>query len=323
MVQAQGLRPFDPYRILQLDPHAPRELIVEAYWALVSRSRRGERAGEDGVRRTDEMSAAYGSLVDAARRRAVDLSMGVDAAAGAKRRRNAEYYETLCVDPEADGRIIELAHQLLSRDEQRKRRSVRQFVLDEAYRTLSNPLLRAQYDLAREQAPERPRPALVPVETARRSSKKGAESRGGFLGLRRRGDAALETGDVRLLTLRDSAVRWDVAQSESLSTPGNSADAPAELVIMAGPHAGRRLALGEHPISMGGTLRDDLLLDAGLPAEAILVWHHGERSMLKHALGAGVTIGGAPPALSIIVLEDGDEIAIAGHEMRYRRIPGG
>jgi hypothetical protein len=319
MVQAQGVRPSDPYRILQLDPHAPRELVVEAYWSLVRRVRRGDASDIDAVRRSDEIGAAYAVLIDPARRRALDAALGIDAQAPS-RSRTSDYYEVLCVDREADAKVIEVAYRLLSRDEDQKKRSVRKFMLDEAYRALSNPPVRAQYDAKR--TPPAPHGvALVESrDVPRRAPRVPTQKRRGFLGLRRHDDGPPDVRDSRLLTLRESAVRWDVAQGDGLRAPQAGGDVAAELVMMGGPHAGRRLPLGEHPVSMGGTLRDHVLLDPGLPPEAILVWHHGERSMLKHVIGAGVIVNGAPPALSIIVLEDGDAIAVGVHEMRYHRI---
>jgi curved DNA-binding protein CbpA len=319
MVQAQGVHPSDPYLILQLDPHAPHELVVEAYWSLVRRVRRGDSSDIDAVRRSEEIGAAYAVLADPARRRALDAALGIDAQSPSKSR-TSDYYEVLCIDPEADAKIIEVAYQLLSRDEDQKKRSVRRFMLDEAYRALSNPPVRAQYDAKRTPAARHGVTLVESRDVPRRAPRVPSQRRRGFLGLRRHDDAAPDVRDSRLLTLRESAVRWDVAQGDGLRVQLAGAGIEAELVMMGGPHAGRRLALGEHPVSMGGTLRDHVLLDPGLPPEAILVWHHGERSMLKHMIGAGVTVNGAPPALSIIVLEDGDAITVGAHEMRYHRI---
>lgn len=319
MVQAQGVRPADPYRILQLHPAAPRELIVEAYWTLVRRPRRPD-ASDAGIR-ADDIGAAYAILIDPARRRALDAALGIDGDASPKSRA-ADYYETLCVDAEADARIIEMAYRLLSRDEDQKKRSARRFSLDEAYRALSNPPLRAQYDATR-RPPTRNGPMLLADTAPQRRAQPAKPPKRGLFGRRQRRGEPLDGRDSRLLTLRESAVRWDVAQGDGLHAPAAGDDVVAELVMMGGPHAGRRLPLGAQPVAMGGTLRDHVLLDPGLPPEAILVWHQGERTMMKHVIAADVLINDAPPALAILVLEDGDTITVAGHVMRYHRFSDG
>lgn len=53
------------------------------------------------------------------------------------------------------------------------------------------------------------------------------------------------------------------------------------------------------------------------------MWHQGERTMMKHVIAADVLINDAPPALAILVLEDGDTITVAGHVMRYHRFSDG
>ena len=43
--------------------------------------------------------------------------------------------------------------------------------------------------------------------------------------------------------------------------------------------------------------------------------------MLREADGAGMLVCGRRLALPVVVLDDGDEIAIGPHRMRFRRIP--
>jgi hypothetical protein len=63
------------------------------------------------------------------------------------------------------------------------------------------------------------------------------------------------------------------------------------------------------------------MLERGAPQSCLAFWEHGERYMMRHALEADVTIGGRPLALPIVTLDDGDEISLGSHKMRFRRIP--
>jgi curved DNA-binding protein CbpA len=140
MLESQGSRPLDPYRTLQLHPRAPRQLIVEAYWHLVSRRKLRGEAGS-----VSDLNAAYGLLMDEARRAAYDAEHGLSGAQDHGQRQGdsaPDHYDRLRVDPDADGEIIALAHEVLARGSTGQARES----LDEAHRTLGNAQLRAQYD---------------------------------------------------------------------------------------------------------------------------------------------------------------------------------
>ncbi len=167
MLPSQGLRPLDPYRTLQLHPHAPRGLIIEAYWALIARQRHG--TAPQAIQAIDDLNDAYGLLIDDKRRRAYDEESGV---AGlhtpqvrATRRGfgllgfgssvtlvsdHSDYYHLLRIDRDAAPEIVDLAHAIMSR--QTRGGSVESVflagLLDQAHRTLRNPQRRAQYDAA-------------------------------------------------------------------------------------------------------------------------------------------------------------------------------
>jgi curved DNA-binding protein CbpA len=156
MLESQGSRPLDPYRTLQLHPRAPRQLIVEAYWHLVSRRKLRGEAGS-----ISDLNAAYGLLMDEVRRAGYDAEHGLSGAEVHGQLRHGsgapDYYERLRVDPDADGEIIELAHEVLARESVGQARES----LDEAHRTLGNPQLRAQYDSSVERSSSHA--AAVPV----------------------------------------------------------------------------------------------------------------------------------------------------------------
>jgi len=182
MLQAQGLQ-LDPYKTLRLHPHAPRELIVDAYWILVSRDRANPAHGA-----IDALNASYSLLVNDAERAAYDLEHGLQdlprptarlARTGLGRlgiggharvvARHADYYHVLCVDAEADGEIIGAARRVMLALAGRSAAepALMRELVDEAYRTLGNPQLRAQYDAQRDAA-TRPADAApsVPAATA-------------------------------------------------------------------------------------------------------------------------------------------------------------
>jgi hypothetical protein len=139
MLESQGSRPLDPYRALQLHPGASRELVAEAYWHLVSRRKqRGE------TQSVSDLSAAYGLLMNDARRAAYDDEHGLNTARG--HGRELDYYELLGIDRDADLEMVSLAHSVLTRSHARHDNAALRDAIDEAFRTLRNPQLRAQYE---------------------------------------------------------------------------------------------------------------------------------------------------------------------------------
>jgi len=128
----------DHYRLLRIDPDAPRELIVEAYWYVAGKLR-AEQAVRKGVERDlNAANAAYAELVDAERRRAYDATVPrvqelrrARAEAKAKEQHSplfvrllrrpsaqrsqlsADYYAILSVDPQAEAPLIARAHAIV------------------------------------------------------------------------------------------------------------------------------------------------------------------------------------------------------------------
>ncbi|MEX2225216.1 MAG: FHA domain-containing protein [Dehalococcoidia bacterium] len=155
MPQPQGPRSFDPYRILQLQPHAARDLIVESYWTLVARAK---SHGNDAAIRA--LNAAYELLTTAERRAEYDLvhryvqeelpppdkKKHKDGKNGAKAA--PDHYTLLAVSAEADVDVIELSYRIGMRRAAgyRPELVLMREQLTDAFQTLSDPQARAQYD---------------------------------------------------------------------------------------------------------------------------------------------------------------------------------
>ncbi len=165
-MSTQHAPPVDPYRVLELHPAAPRELIVEAYWRLIARhkGRAISTAADDAI---VEINAAYALLIDDAARAAYDQEHGLTqlkrphVRISRKRRdvlglggtaitvaSHSDYYHLLWVDRDADTEIIDVAHDVLSRKAigHSAEDGFLRDLQEEAYLTLRNPPRRAQYD---------------------------------------------------------------------------------------------------------------------------------------------------------------------------------
>lgn len=321
----------DPYVTLRLHPSAPRGLIVQAYLALLRRPwLRASGAGSDGVRALDE---AYALLMDPDRRAEYDrVRPGPTPAAD-------DLYAILGVHPSADDEIIRIAY-----DHARRaagEHSAGRQRIEEALRTLSNPQLRARYDtmVARTGGP--PAAAATPggVSPGRRSSNnegaaRGATGRSIRLFGRRNSKAPRESAaETRLRALRAPDLSDDAApEAGAERAPGAAelatdagapaSDAGAELVFVAGPHAGRRVALDGSPFVL-----DDLDAAARRPARVgqgetwTTIWRQGGSYLLRHPARKDVRIGGRRSDGLLVVLEDGDEITIGAHAMRFSLVP--
>jgi curved DNA-binding protein CbpA len=178
----------DHYRLIQIDPDAPHELIVEAYWYVAGKLR-AEQATRKGVQKElDSVNAAYAELVHPESRRAYDATAPrvlelrrarAEAKAAEQhaplfarllRRPSAQrphtgvdYYTVLGVDPQAEAPLIARAHAILralrSAGASADHGAVRSPAeLDEAYSVLLDSERRAAYDRSLS-------PAAEPVET--------------------------------------------------------------------------------------------------------------------------------------------------------------
>ena len=176
----------DHYHLLQIDPDAPHELIIEAYWYVAGKLRAEQPVKRGVERELDAVNAAYTELVEPERRRAYDATVPrvqelrrarTEAKAAEQPppllarlfgkpspRRDNDYYGLLAVDPQAEAPLIARAHAILhalrSGGESAGGGAVRSPAdLDEAYSALLDNERRTAYDRSLS-------PAAEPVETS-------------------------------------------------------------------------------------------------------------------------------------------------------------
>ncbi|MDP9237329.1 MAG: FHA domain-containing protein [Chloroflexota bacterium] len=177
---AQGPRQLGPYAALQLHPGASRDLVIEAYWALVEQQKQRVRPSPDAASRIGELNAAYAILVSDTARAAYDeqyglmelrapqirlvnrgfpLLLGITSIKAVSDHR--DLYHLLRIAPDADPVVVDAAVAVLSR--QASSFAIEDVFLRgliaEAHHTLSDPGLRAEYDGAL--AGHRPAPSAA------------------------------------------------------------------------------------------------------------------------------------------------------------------
>ena len=189
---------LDHYRLLQLDPDAPQELIVEAYWHFAEKLRAQQDIGEGVYRELEGLNLAYTQLVVPERRQAYDAGLervlqirrGRDRLRAMRRKRPLlarilaperdvqpkpmlDGYALLCVDPAADTPLIELAYRILrSLDLEPEDEALRsRKELREAYETLIDEERRAAYDAALAKGRQHPEPSTELKPQAKRQSR--------------------------------------------------------------------------------------------------------------------------------------------------------
>jgi hypothetical protein len=351
MLQTQGLQLPDPYKTLRLHPHAPRELVIDAYWILVSRDR-----ANPAPRAIDALNTSYGLLMNDADRTAYDVAHGLHSLPRPTARlvrtglgrlgiggqakmvsEHADFYHVLCVDTEADGEIIGAAQRAMLKHAIRNSAApaLMRELIDEAYRTLRNPQLRAQYDALRGVATQAadglaPAPSATAPPAPAATLPATEETPRGALPLfyrrqppagetARRGAEPMDAAQVRLLTLRDAA-----AADARNDAPGTRvALRPAEVVLgqltfIDGPRAGERVMLGAHAVTLGAAEQADVVLGGdGVAPEHARIWWHGEHVVLRQMGDAGTRVSGQPLRMPMVLLDDDDEIEIGGHRLRF------
>src|SRR4029450_10586452 len=166
------------YSLLQVHPAAPLELITAVYWRLIGRARISSRGEGAEANRVRQLERAYKVLSDPEKRAAYDSAMNIQAAAGipevigdglATKRADGDgsgridYYDLLRVDPAAGEPGPEegcTGMRELSQTVINEGRATPKLLdlLDEAFRTVSEPASRRRYDSQRVQveAPVRP-----------------------------------------------------------------------------------------------------------------------------------------------------------------------
>lgn len=191
------------YRLLQVHPAAPVELIRAAYWRLVGRVRVGLEKKQSAEVRLRRLARAFEALSDPSRRSAYDRRRGIPqsdtvpalASDGLRGEAGledsgvepagdgaADYYELLRVDPAAELAVIEEAYGVM--------RNVYQGaveageaeprlleLLDEAFETTSDTARRRRYDAGRAEAPAEAKAMVAPRPAAARRARPAAQAR--------------------------------------------------------------------------------------------------------------------------------------------------
>ena len=189
----------DFYQLLHVAPGAPLELISASYWRLTVELQRAETSDQQTRLLLYHLSHAYRVLSDARARAAYDNSLPGRPAAvrptPARRRRRGlllrfldrrhgnspaeeDYYSLLGLHPQASATMVTEAYSIMRDYYLRLLRSgrmpaTRLLSLNEAYRVISDPAGRSQYDkrlkkVAPEKTPGEPSPpARLPKEKAK------------------------------------------------------------------------------------------------------------------------------------------------------------
>ncbi|HUS82265.1 MAG TPA: DnaJ domain-containing protein [Dehalococcoidia bacterium] len=167
----------DHYRLLQLDPDAPQQLVAEAYWFLASRLRSEKRVRRSAERELVTLNAAYQVLAVAEQRRAYDATVtrvleirrqraeksqsqqrrSLQTRLFKKSRRpQVDFYELLRVDPTAELPLMARAYSILrtihSKEPSGEPPEYYLAELEQARVTLLDRGRRAAYDESRAQA---------------------------------------------------------------------------------------------------------------------------------------------------------------------------
>ncbi len=178
--------PDDHYRLLQLDPDAPQQLIAEAYWFLASRLRAEKLVRRSAERELVGLNAAYQILAVAEQRRAYDATVArvldlrreraerIDASRQSfpgrlfrkPQRPQVDFYELLRVDPAAEPPLIARAYSMLRMLHSKKAagEAPKEYLseLAQARAVLLDRARRAAYDKSRLQPA--PAPEAKPAE---------------------------------------------------------------------------------------------------------------------------------------------------------------
>jgi curved DNA-binding protein CbpA len=126
--------------------------------------------------------------------------------------------------------------------------------------------------------------------------------------------------DERLLNLRADG---DASPRDDARVPGPPEDAGGDgpsLIFVDGPFTGSRVALGHQAVTLGSSPDADVILPAPrghIAPEHARIWRHGGHVVFRQIDGAATQISGRPLLLPLVMLEDGDEIQLGPHRMRY------
>jgi hypothetical protein len=158
------------------------------------------------------------------------------------------------------------------------------------------------------------------------SAEAGVARRGN--GRQHRRDETANAEHSRLMELRTRLTQEDtpLPPPRDLETPpaapalADRAEVCAELRFTAGAHAGETLSLDGRSLSIGSSYDADVRLPdetGAVASDHARIWQLGQRFLFRHVDGHGTVIGGEPVMTPLVWLDDGDEIEIGVHRMRF------
>ncbi len=144
----------DLYQVLQVDPSASREIIAEAYWALVRKAKTLRSQDQTDDQTLQQMNVAYATLVDPDLRDSYNRTLPPHRLDGAQSGRSIKrnLYQILQVDPNAEREIIVASYACLRQQGGEGIWSGQADLealdeLTEAFSVLADPEQRASYDV--------------------------------------------------------------------------------------------------------------------------------------------------------------------------------
>lgn len=193
----------------------------------------------------------------------------------------------------------------------------------------------AQAPALAEPLPAQAMPAAPDVQAA--ATIAATTSRGGLLGRFRGRKQTAEARaqitaaeDDRLLSLREvlasvpapsrSAAASNATAMTEPEAETSAVPASAYLTFTGGLRNGTRLPLYGDAVTLGTSLSAGIILpdDTGRVArEHARIWRQGESYFFRQLDGFGSLIGGRDLDMPVVVLEDGDEIEIGAHTLRF------
>ncbi len=152
------------------------------------------------------------------------------------------------------------------------------------------------------------------------TSRPGGERRGGVSAPKQlAGSQLADAQHNRLLQLRD-----DVPGIRAVSAlPTRALDkqvSAATIAFVAGPRAKERVLLVGDVITLGSAAGCDMILkddSSNIEPEHARLMRHGATYMFHDLAGHNTAITDGPLPLAVVMLEDGDEIQIGSHRMRF------
>jgi hypothetical protein len=124
----------------------------------------------------------------------------------------------------------------------------------------------------------------------------------------------VESISGRLRALKDVAIDDGEGASAEPEARTPLMAPPAALLFTAGPRAGERLEISDRRLALDRDAYE--VTDADASGVVVSIWAQGPRFMLR---GSGaLLISGARPAMPVVTLDDGDELAWGEHRLQFR-----